>query len=359
LDRNTILDIWTLGGLDQAASLYGVQKTDLKLYGDYLGCQNLVYACHSGGRDFILRVSYRADRPLAMVQAEGDFVNFLADHGVLVARALPSIQGSLVETIQVGENTFVVVSFEKARGTRVPDNQYRYREGVSLDEYCRGWGRVLGQMHRLSEQYFPPGGKPVRPDHLIRWSDPRWRRALLESLPVVQEKYQLLLTCLYTLPQERGAYGLIHADFNDGNFCLDYTNGDITVFDFDDACYGWYTYELASAWEGFVGRAMFEPEAGRRRQLMEHYFEQILLGYTQEHILPGYWLDKLPLFLKVIELESLLERLAIYQESRLPVPLDEQQEMDYLVHCIANDIPYLGLFDPVFCHEQPFRLVSR
>ena len=30
--------------------------------------------------------------------------------------------------------------------------------------------------------------------------------------------------------------------------------GDMTVFDFDDCCYFWFMYELASAWEGGIGR---------------------------------------------------------------------------------------------------------
>ena len=65
-------------------------------------------------------------------------------------------------------------------------------------------------------------------------------------------------------PKIADSYGLIHNDFNDGNFTVDYDNGDITVFDFDDCCYFWFMYDLACAWEGGIGRVMFRPLAERR-----------------------------------------------------------------------------------------------
>ena len=357
MDRKNVVSLWQAQGLDRAAKLYGVSRNDLHLHDDYLGCQNLVYKYLQEGRSMILRISYREDRPLELIQAEIHFINYLADHGVRVSRAQPSRNGSLVELLQIEERSFGIVSFEKARGMRVPDNHYRYREGVSIDEYCQNWGRILGQMHRQAQQYVPPESGTKRPGWLERWSEMHAYRIIPESMMDVRQKFQMLLTELRSLPQNGQTFGLIHGDFNDGNFCVDYENGNITVFDFDDACYGWYAYELASAWEGFVGRAMFEPDVEKRRELMDHYYAKILLGYNREYILPAFWLEKLPFFLKVIEMDSLLERLAYWQDNQLPVPDDDQEEVDYLVRCITDDIPYLGLFDPVFCHERPFRLV--
>jgi Ser/Thr protein kinase RdoA (MazF antagonist) len=156
----------------------------------------------------------------------------------------------------------------------------------------------------------------------------------------VYGKFQKLIAALHTLPRTEDAFGLIHNDFNDGNFCVDYENGDITVFDFDDACYGWFAYELASAWEGFVGWTMFLADAGARRERMEHMYAQVLLGYNREHTLSEYWLDKLPFFLKVVEMERLLIRLEYWHENRVPIPQYDQEELNYLIFCIENDIQY-------------------
>ena len=105
-----------------------------------------------------------------------------------------------------------------------------------------------------------------------------------ERLPGIGQKYDQLLAELHTLPQDADSYGLIHFDFNDGNFTVDYDNGDITVFDFDDSCYFWFMFDLACAWEGGIGRTTFRtlPE---RRAFMDRYMEQVMAGYSRENIL--------------------------------------------------------------------------
>jgi Ser/Thr protein kinase RdoA (MazF antagonist) len=156
INRKDILVLWKAKGLKRAASLYGTSDQDLNLYEDYIGCQNVVYDYARDGTKLILRISYREDRTLELVQAEIDFVNYLAGHGVRVSRVLPSLDGNLMEVIQVDGCRFLAVSFEKARGMRVPDNQYRYRAGAPIEEYCQNWGQFLGQMHRLTRQYVSP-----------------------------------------------------------------------------------------------------------------------------------------------------------------------------------------------------------
>lgn len=61
-----------------------------------------------------------------------------------------------------------------------------------------------------------------------------------------QQKYDQL-DGLHALPKDADSYGLIHNDFNDGNFTVDYDNDNITAFDFDDCCYFWFMYDIACA----------------------------------------------------------------------------------------------------------------
>jgi len=345
--------------LERAAALYEAARSDLRLYDDYTGCQNLVYDFNRGGEAMILRISYRDDRTFELVQAEVDFVNYLADQGVRVSRAVPSQRGDLVERLDYDGGECLAVAFVKGRGMRVPDNGYRYRPGVPIDVYCQDWGRILGQMHRLTKTYRPPNPALTRP-HWLDWHGrARVERFIPEPLQLVRERLGDLLAKLEALPRTQDTYGLMHADFNDGNFTLDYDNGDITAFDFDDCCRGWFAYELACAWEGGVGRTMFEPDAGKRRAYMERYFEQVVAGYESENTLPAGWMDLLPTFLKTVEMESLVEHLAYYAENNQPVPKDDHPRLAYLMRCIEEDIPDMGLFDPVFSHERPFELDTR
>jgi hypothetical protein len=87
---------------------------------------------------------------------------------------------------------------------------------------------------------------------------------------------------------------------------------------------------------------------------MERYMEQIILGYDHENSLDPVWLEQLPFFMKVIEMDALLCRLGYALDN--DVPLEEEGMVKYLFRCIEEDIPYLGLYDPIFSPEHPFSI---
>ena len=280
-------------------------------------------------------------------------MNYLAEHGVRVSKPVRSQNGNLLETLQADAIPLHVASFLKGRGMRVPDNGYRCRSDAPIEEYFQNWGRVLGRMHALTKDYQPISEQVRRP----AWSEIHRSRLAVEArvpdrLPVVRDQIRLLLEEILSLPQDRDSYGLIHGDFNDGNFTVDYTNGDITVFDFDDSCYFWFIYELAAAWEGGIGRAMF-LDLEERQAFMDHYMEQLMRGYDWENSLSSEWLTRLPLFVRLIQAEELLHFVQYIDEA------DEalQAELDYKIKCIEEQIPYMGFFDSIYSPQGPFSLV--
>jgi Ser/Thr protein kinase RdoA (MazF antagonist) len=150
--------------LETAARLFGTSKEALGKFDDYEGCANLVYHYEREGQPRVLRLSYRPDRPLEMIQAELHFVEYLAEGGMRVSRPLPSIHGNQLEVIPVEGVSFIAVSFSRGKGMRIPDNGYRYRKGVPIEEYFQNWGRLLGQMHRLAKTYQPLSAPIKRPE---------------------------------------------------------------------------------------------------------------------------------------------------------------------------------------------------
>jgi len=89
----------------------------------------------------------------------------LAAGEMRVSRPAPSVNENLVEVIPTAGMNFIATSFIRGRGMRVPDNGYRYREGVPMQEYFQNWGQVLGQMHRLAKTYQPPSEAIKRPEY--------------------------------------------------------------------------------------------------------------------------------------------------------------------------------------------------
>lgn len=349
MQRSQITQICEREVLETAAQLFGTSQDQLGKFDDYEGCTNLVYQYVANNQERVLRVSYRPDRSVEMIQAELHFVNYLAENGVRVAKPVKSIKGNFVEVLSTGSIRFCTVSFLKGRGMRVPDNGYRYREGVSIKEYFQNWGRVLGQMHFLAKTYQPLSQSVMRPE----WQ--AWENfsgfPYGERLPLIGQKYDQLIADLLALPKDIDSYGLIHNDFNDGNFTVDYENGNITVFDFDDSCYFWFMYDLACAWEGGIGRAMFEP-LQIRKDFMERYMADVMTGYASENAIGDEWLERLPLFLRVIQMQELM-----HYAQYIDQPDEElQAALRYKIYCIENDIPYMGFFDEVYAPERPFAM---
>lgn len=352
MQRQEIIQICDREVLETATTRFGTRKDALKIFPEYEGAANLVYAYEIDQRPLILRVTFTPERTREQIQAELDFVNYLSENGVKVSRPVASQHGNLVETISAAGISFHVVSFEKGKGMRVPDNGYRYRSDAPIEEYYRNWGRILGQMHALTKGFHPTSNEHRRPGwfHLHQS-----RLAIVNQLPDrlnrVQAQIRSLLEELKSLPGDEDSFGLIHGDFNDGNFTVDYTNGDITVFDFDDSCYFWFIYEIASAWEGGIGRTMFRG-LSERKAFMKHYMEQVMEGYSCANSLSAEWLGRLPLFIKLIQVEEFLHYAQYLDEAD-----DELQgELNYKIKCIENEIPYMGFFDEIYSPEKPFSL---
>jgi Ser/Thr protein kinase RdoA (MazF antagonist) len=333
-----------------AKQQFNLDPESLSQFEPYEGCANLVYECAQRQQQIILRVSFRKDRSYDQILAEVDFIQYLAENSVLVSVPLPSKDGNYVETVSLDDQTVCLVCFLKGRGMRVPDNSYRYRDDAPIEEYFQNWGATLGKMHRLSMFYHSPSLAIQRPE----WFDLHAEkfdldRMIPDSLPFVKQRLEQLLREVRRLPRDKMGFGLIHGDFNDGNFTVDYSNGDITVFDFDDCCYFWFVYELAAAWEGGIGRVMFQG-LQKRRSFMASYMDHVLQGYQRENILSDQWLEKIPLFIKLIQAEEFLHYVR-YFPAEDP---EMRSHLRYLIACIERDLPYMGFFESIYSHKKPF-----
>lgn len=116
MQRKDVVKLCDEQVLDTASQLFGTRKGALTVFADYEGAANLVYAYEQNRQSFILRISFRSDRTREQIQAELDFVHYLAEGGVRVSRPVPSTNGSLIETIEAEGIPFHAVSFIKGKG---------------------------------------------------------------------------------------------------------------------------------------------------------------------------------------------------------------------------------------------------
>ena len=277
--------------LQEAMRRYGIAKDQIKPLEAF---ESFIYEFERGApaQDYILRIGHSFRKSEALIQAEVDWINYLARGGVSVARAIPSISGKLVEAIEDDQGgQFLVTAFVKAAG------QKPWEAGWTPSRY-ENYGRLLGQMHALAVGYQPATSK--RPD----WDDASMKFIELylpESDAHAHEKYQSLLRHIHSLPKDRASYGLIHQDAHQNNFFMD-ADGTLTLFDFDDCAYSWFINDIAIV---LFYISMDAEELGfpTVHAFTQEFMTHFLRGYRQAYSLDGTWLKEIPHFLKLRELE--------------------------------------------------------
>lgn len=341
--------------LPRITQLYELEGYEISRIGAHEGGRNIAYNCaNEGHSEKIIRITYLSDRSKEDLLGEVEYIRYLFEHGGSVSNLINSSPGNLLEEISYENHSFFICLFEKARGKLLVEDNYRYREGVPITEYYYNCGKTLGKLHQLSKGY-----KPTHPRYSIldKYNDEYIHRLIPNSCPLLQEKLIHLITMLGELDRNQESYGMVHFDYNDGNYMIDYDTGKITVFDFDNSCYCWYLYDLADLWVHGLGWIQFEPDVTKRRKFMEEYFETVLAGYQSETNIDQELLAQLTLFIQVVLMESIVDyfevKLLECKDSERDEPMEKDsdlylsefdEEISYLIKCMEEDIPYWGFF---------------
>ena len=139
------------------------------------------------------------------------------------------------------------------------------------------------------------------------------------------------------MPREADAYGLIHQDAHTGNLFVD-DAGHITLFDFDDCVYGPFIYDIAMALFYIVP---FDLSGASRMtgEFMPHF----LRGYRRENRFEAAWLEQLPHWLKLREIDLYSAIFRSFDVNNLDDPWVIEY-MDGRKQRIEGDVPFI-VFD--------------
>ena len=308
--------------------LFSLEDFDCREVEGHEGGRNRIFVCSKGDeKKFVLRISATGDRTEKDYLAETEFVHYLAANGAPVADVIPSVNGKLVEVVDYGapgtdsgatgdggdtdwcEGPVFVSLFEYAKGMLLCDNGYRYREGAPLEDYFLTTGKTLGKIHELSKR-FVPTNKCRRPDYFDKYN----MEYINRLIPDTSEKYVDLKKAIAArlekfreLPSDSQTYGLVHFDFSDGNYHIDMSNGDITVFDFDNCMYCWYMFDLANLYLHSEGWFRGESDPAKKDAGMRYYFDILIAGYKSETEISSELLIRLPLFVSMVLIENIVD----------------------------------------------------
>jgi Ser/Thr protein kinase RdoA (MazF antagonist) len=127
------------------SELYGLENFEIVPVKAHEGGRNVVYSCEKEGAGAkIIRIAFLDDRSREDLLGEVEYIRYLYNNRANVSNVVSSLKGNLLEEIICNNHSFYVCVFEKARGKMLAENNYRYREGVPIDEYYYNCGKVLG-----------------------------------------------------------------------------------------------------------------------------------------------------------------------------------------------------------------------
>jgi amicoumacin kinase len=274
--------VFTNEVIQEGTRKFGV-KVDEKRLGDF---ENYLYrATTADGEVRVLRFTHSSHRTYEQVQAELEFLNYVAAGGANVARPYHSLSNNLVEEYRAEDGTYFYCSlFEFAKGTHVkPDDLSVWNDTLFYE-----WGKTIGKLHRLAMDY-------PHTEHRATWEEDEM--AMISS--VKDEEIRTigldLIDEIKKLQITKDTFGLIHSDIHYHNFF--YEEGSIAVFDFDDAMYNYFIHDIAIIL--YYSLVYWDGAEEAKIAFTQHQLKVVREGYEKEHRLEDSWYETLPLFMRL------------------------------------------------------------
>lgn len=275
--------MWRAEIVKEACRRFKGTESSLRLLG---GFYENVFEYERDGEACVLKLIPIAGKDRDLVYSEYQWVSYLRQQGINIPRQVLSTRGQTVEVIQRLPVPCCVISFKKASGKFV-DEQNPAEWNAFL---FRRWGQVMGKMHALSGQFHQRENVPL----FEEWNEGEiFHRDLSFAEGAILDRWSTFVEKIETFPKNRRSYGLIHNDLHQRNFLLQ-GNGDFVLFDFDDVKYHWFTYDIAIA----LYHALTAVSSGKKENFKEQFLEAFMSGYLLEHQLEDGWKEQVNFFLE-------------------------------------------------------------
>lgn len=275
--------MWKIETVKEACRRFKGSTRSLKLLGGFY--QN-IYEFERDGELCVLQLTPLAKKDREVVYAELQWVSFLRSSGIPIPKQVLSTRGQSVESIIKLPIPCCVTSFKKATGKPISPQDPAIWNG----HFFRRWGQLMGKMHALSQTF-----QHHEPFTLYEeWDEGEiFHRDLSFFDPKIYEKFILYLDQIGRLPKTKRSYGLIHNDLRYKNL-LTQPNGELTLYNFSQVKYHWYTYDIAIALFDALETVIDE----HKNEFKERFLTHFIAGYQTEYSLEDDWREQVELFLK-------------------------------------------------------------
>ena len=256
--------------------------------------ENAVFRVQHDGQLAALRVhrcGYHSDSEL---RSELQWMGALADSGIPVPVAKPTVSGELFITYEAPGLPGAVQMdlFEWISGEQLGSVEQGVTDGGAVAHVYRTIGELAARVHNQSSAWTLPAGftRHSWDAEGLAGDKPFWGRfwELNSASPSQRELLTRARDRVYRdlarLDKSRDTFSMIHADFCPENLLVD--GARVRLIDFDDAGFGWHLFELATALYFISGEPYFAEAK-----------EALLEGYRTHRKLPDQRLESFQLFL--------------------------------------------------------------
>lgn len=311
--------------LNSVALCYSINRKDLYFVG---GFENFIYGFDKGSKSYIVRITHSSHRSKDDIQAEMDFIFYLASHGASVSTPIRTKNDELIALILLEDSSYFIVSaFTKARG------ESPTKENVT-DKVIFNYGKTIGEFHALTKKYHISPNAPKR----MNWDEDSLivnaHKYLKEEDIIILERLHELMGEIKKIPTNHDNYGLIHTDIHMGNFFI--KGEEISVFDFDDASYQYFVSDIAIA----LFYLVFFMEEKRKVEVSQHFMKYFMNGYISKHLLSKEDFLTIELFLK---LRELILYIVIYRTLDIEESAFAKQYIALYRQRIIDKTPFISL----------------
>jgi len=310
--------------LIEASKYYDIQAQDLYMVG---GFENYIYGFTKNNTDYIMRISHSSHRSLEQVEAELDFVNYLAENKANVSLPIKSINNRLVEKVNCLDGSYFTISvYHKVPGTRPT------RDSLT-DRFFINYGKTIGRFHQLTKTY------QAKETKRYQWyEDPLFINAhkyLDKNDAIIHGKFMSLINKIKQYSTNSNNYGLIHTDIHMGNFFV--KDDELCVFDFDDTSYMYFISDIAIALFYYVQGIQ---DTDKRNETADKFMSLFMEGYKSENHLNKEDFLTITDFLK---LREMVLYIVFHRSSDLENEPYAKRYVDFYRARIINDIPFVDI----------------
>lgn len=312
--------------LKEVVDKFGGNYSTLKLLG---GFNDSVYEVKVNNESFIIKFFLPSQTNKSLIRGELNWINYLAENGMNVAKPVFSLQDNLIEEVKENNTLYYYVIFEKVGGDFIDEKDWE-------KDLIVKWGRAMGKMHNLAKSYVVSTVGKIKDwkttDILI--NPPR------EVSDSILEKWEEYVEKLKSFPTCKECYGIIHNDLHQGNLYFD--NGEIQLFDFEDCEYNWFIYDISiSLYHAIQGISLNQKEDNLN--FATKFMKNFMQGYRLENNIADKWIEKIPFFLEYRQIYSYLYILK--HLNRYNVDERVKEILEEMKYRIENGISYLQGFD--------------